>query len=1674
MKNWHVRLAVALCAATLATAQAVATSRPAATLRARLARPELTGREAGRSKVACTSDESGLIRPTIAGSPLRELAPGHPQTDAISQWDWPEMGYDRENSGWIKTIPLSDVVEPLLWEDWPYWGSVWSGHPVVSGDIMVFGGSDYMRAYDITDATVLWENNIVPGGPGYQEGNFAIFTYNGAEYVMGAFYTGGGATGTEANAAAYKLSDGSTLWTQTWDINMPVWHFATPTIVGSKAYYATFDYDQNGGSVGPGHLLEVDLATGAISSVGTFTTGSGPWGAAQATDGTFIYPACGSLDGLGVTGKVEKWNLTSHTQAAVSQSMGEPAWGGTSYAEFSGTGYVYAVSATDQATGGHVWCFKASDLSLKWSVATNDGFDCQVPTVTDNGVYVCSQSGGRLYAFDPLTGAQLPGWSAQYISVTAGQDGQIAATGRTGSGERLYVADGNGILVVDQNTGSTIQSVSYAYGSGYSMARPAGYCVFNSTWDDIVVYEVNDQTMLAHDVGVTAILQPASNRIGTGDVIVPKVTVTNFGLNDEYDVPVYFEADLEGSTEYTGYFEVPTLLAGASADVELDPDWTVGAQLWHGYTIDAYTQLSGDGNTANDHFGMYCLVTADTIFSNRSLGDGPPTIDGLMSPGEWSEAYKVNASNVFGWFGTAAPPEGAYAYFMHDATYLYMAYDVPEDLTRSVEDQVQFFCDENNNGAWEMGLTEGQHSMMFNGTSDVTQYRPWMPTSPPSPGSWMSATGSLSASGIGSGHMQFEARVPFGSDLWQLGLNPAGDTAGVWFFELAGPVASATTYGWWRSELSDADATYPDHYGKLILLPPPAPTVGVTAPNGGEVWTVAEHHDITWTSANSTTDSICYSTDNGTTWTFIGKQTPPTHTYDWTIPNTPSTNCLVKVSAIGISTVEDASNAVFEIRPLPPTTFNLLLPEDDAVNVPVSGSLTWEASTGATSYTVFLGTNELAPDSVTNVTGPSYAYSGLANTTDYYWTIVAKNAGGRTPTASGTWHFTTITAGGDVHDVGVTEVLRPASFEAEGRNVYPRMTVENFGTVAEANVKVRCIITDGTDAEVFNQYEVVPSLPVGGSVNFEFATNYWTASPVGGFNVRCTTELDGDMARGNDKSAHDFEVVALLHDVGVSEVLVPAGNVVENTIVWPKMTVENYGTETEGPFDVRCVITEEGNPTPVFDHVEEVTSIGPGTSVEFDFTSYSWTASPQGDYHVLCQTELLGDMVPENDETEHDFTVGPAWPRGWVEVKNVPDKPTAKQVKDGGWLATGPDRETDAEVVYAAKGNKTTDFFKYYPLEDSWAALKPIQADEGGREKPPKKGCMGVSDGAGAIYMTKGANTLGFWKYDIEGDTWTRLPDVPLGLAGKKVKGGTDLAYVTDEKDSGWVYLMKGYKTEFYRYSVESNRWDTLDDVPYTTAPKYGPGSFLVYEGEQYLYAQQAKYTDASKTRHFMFRYDLGEGKWDDSLKGMPVMGMYGGKMKLKKSKDGGSGAWYDGRLYALKGGNTCQFYRYEPTGDTWTELDTINSYGSTAKKKRVKAGGDLASYGHGAFFATKGNKTYEFWRYVIPAVDRKQDTGNRGGVQANPSTIYDLRMTISPNPMANGFATLRFSLAKAGPVSVSVYDALGRAVLRQAYGVQRKTSSVPLDLRSLSAGVYLVRLDADGYRSSQKLVVQR
>ena len=621
-----------------------------------------------------------------------------------------------------------------------------------------------------------------------------------------------------------------------------------------------------------------------------------------------------------------------------------------------------------------------------------------------------------------------------------------------------------------------------------------------------------------------------------------------------------------------------------------------------------------------------------------------------------------------------------------------------------------------------------------------------------------------------------------------------------------------------------------------------------------------------------------------------------------------------------------------------------------------------------------------------------------------------------------------------VRDIMAVSVLAPTGAVDSGVKLIPMTRVRNMGTEME-NPDVRFDIADG-----YADTQTVVGLSPGETRTVVFGP--WTAFRRGSFTTRCTTMLSGDMVPDNNVAFDTVEVA--VHDVAARAILAPVETIPIGSVV-PSALLHNSGTGRE-PTVVTFTI-DAGTPYSEYVVLSDGLPSGGDTAVSFPV----WEATP-GSYVARCSVYAVGDEQHENDTIRTVFAVVDTCLVGWVEKKPMPAG--AKAIKDGGWLAY----DAGAGLVYASRGNKTSGFFSYNPINDSWKALAPWLP--GSEAKLPRAGSIGCADGNGHVYATKGNNTRGFWMYDAARDSWYQKANVPLGYANTKVKGGTGIVWAY-KGGVGNPYLLKGYRNEFYRYDVAGNLWNVLTPAPGAVHMKYGKGSWLVYDGDHTIYVHKATYDE-------LWAYDTRAGSWGQArLSGMPFVGRTG---RSKKSKDGGCGAWLSGCIYALKGGNATEFWRYDSTDNSWLELDAMPSYGSTGRLRRVNAGGSIVNAA-GMLFALKGNTTNEFWTYIPSRA--VYEPPQREGLQAERLAIGDRQLEISPNPLASGLAVLRYGLPKAGAAELSVYNVAGQRVMARTL-VLGRCGCVSLDLRQLAGGVYLLKLQLRDVTVTQKLVVQR
>ena len=133
------------------------------------------------------------------------------------------------------------------------------------------------------------------------------------------------------------------------------------------------------------------------------------------------------------------------------------------------------------------------------------------------------------------------------------------------------------------------------------------------------------------------------------------------------------------------------------------------------------------------------------------------------------------------------------------------------------------------------------------------------------------------------------------------------------------------SYSWTLPNLNSASAlirvsnygntSYNDVSDALLTL---RPYVRLITPNGGNQLGSCTQTTISFEKAPTyTAFNIEYSIDNGTTW--IAIQTNQTYSstvnnYNWSIPNTPSTQTLIRVYPFGVVSRADQSDAVFTIK----------------------------------------------------------------------------------------------------------------------------------------------------------------------------------------------------------------------------------------------------------------------------------------------------------------------------------------------------------------------------------------------------------------------------------------------------------------------------------------------------------------------------------------------------------------------------------------------------------------------------------------------------------------------------------------------------------------------------------------------------------------------------------------
>ncbi|MEO0072360.1 MAG: T9SS type A sorting domain-containing protein, partial [candidate division WOR-3 bacterium] len=579
--------------------------------------------------------------------------------------------------------------------------------------------------------------------------------------------------------------------------------------------------------------------------------------------------------------------------------------------------------------------------------------------------------------------------------------------------------------------------------------------------------------------------------------------------------------------------------------------------------------------------------------------------------------------------------------------------------------------------------------------------------------------------------------------------------------------------------------------------------------------------------------------------------------------------------------------------------------------------------------------------------------------------------------------------------------------------------------------------------KVSNNYTNTRSKTIASNAQDTVNFSLWTGSR-GPYTTRCSLYLANDVYRRNDTLSGSFTLQ--VHDVGVVSIVQPTDSV-DRGDLQPKATIRNYGSVPEAFYTFFKIYNSTGSL--VYLDSVYINNLNPSAQTTRTFRSFIFQV---GSYQVRCSTALANDANPSNNVKFKTIYVRYTPP--WVRKRDVPVGPSSKPVSYGGALVAGDGK------VYLLKGNNTREFFVYNPDTDSWTLLESIPfISDSSRKKVNKGAVLAYNNHANpdVIYATKGNNTLEFWMYDTENDTWIPKAPVPVSYPVKKVKGGAALVYLK-RGNNQYVYLLKGNNTnEFYCYHCQADTWITNlrrpPLGPYLKA--YKDGSCMTVGYNNYLYLLKG-----GATINEFYAYVPSGDSWI-TLETLPRYSRL--LNKATKVKDGAA-ICYDGDslLYVIKGGGKQDFWCYNAIRHTWKELDTIPKAPSN---KAPKSGSALA-FLDDKIYLIKGNRTYEFWRYIpgISDVPLAYPMVVPNLTIEQPSKLDHTGKVHAITDWSNRNLLLRLSLDQTSQVQVNLYNSAGqlvRKVLHTELG--RGNYELAIAKAELSAGVYLVKCQING-----------
>ncbi len=725
----------------------------------------------------------------------------------------------------------------------PLWEHIVSdldfGYPVdmlEDGSILAVGDGDVLKIFGPDSSTPTWEHNIGNSVSGLE------ISPNGAEVYISYFDSGLG------NGVVEKYEVGSTtsLWTASFEGGA-----STLSMSGDGS---TLIFTQYGG--GNSNMWVLDSSDGSVIFQGPEQNQNPP---AISDDASIIVN--GDYSGYV---HVYEYNETIETYEDKWSfhvgGGGSSAWiGGMS---ISGDGSTIAVGTLVFLTGdydGEIYVFNTYSPTPIWIYENFGDYVTQID-MSYNGELIAAAGYGpinnstadfmlfRKESNIPVYEINTPG---SMFALDMASDGSFCTVGgkavharEMGSGGLVYSVDcdlGGGFITgivnldgEEDNSGVKIEIPDLT--DYYTYSDYDGNFTLNNVPTATYTVEYSKVGYLANNSNNVEVYNGETTDLGIIEMITigsppgNLFTTQASGITVELNWAVPLSGTIEGYNIYRKQYEMDPYpeepIATVGEDELTYTDETALPLIEYYYAVTAELAGGFQSPYSNETQGW---ISSGFVVDEISVYEGTtPTIDGIISIGEWDDAYMLDTSDFWGTYDNTIQSIGSvigYFKMNADMTELYVAYINYNDTVLEDHDEVALYIDDNNDGVFSPDTqgNEGNYWAAYYAAGNQMKFRPIYDTG--GVGDVIYLPDPQLEVSVDEGYLVYEFMIPIGDETWEI--NPSAENqSSLAIFVLDDNAPDPHGFdGWWP--LNNINLFAPDGFGTItygsVPQTPPAP-----------------------------------------------------------------------------------------------------------------------------------------------------------------------------------------------------------------------------------------------------------------------------------------------------------------------------------------------------------------------------------------------------------------------------------------------------------------------------------------------------------------------------------------------------------------------------------------------------------------------------------------------------------------------------------------------------------------------------------------------------------------------------------------------------------------------------------------------------------------------------------